>query len=363
MNKKLRTLGAELTSEKMRIGFMSESEIVAYVVTELESELESSERKVTDKVALVKDVGDLVAKHFSKQRIIEASWAEPTDCDRLDWVFSYLEATGVAARQNFGCCGNCNPGETDHLLGSGPKARPYVACFYYGPPHAETVPDSGWLQFEYGTREDKPEDMRRVGLRFMRAALLAGLTPKWSGHHKERIRLQIDWKRRLVSTYKFQPAGTPDPSLANGQLYKALGDWDDDESGIQFSPMPEYVKQALKREEEEAAIAESMTGPIGIPCPCPGCNGELFRFVSTKMRSTYFRCTREKCSFGNVRAAPLLKGGPLGTGRCPNCNFLLGLFSSKYQATVIKCLNSNCTFIQEAAPDDIAVEAYSFSRR
>lgn len=325
----------------VRSGFMSAEQITQDVSSRVE--------------APDSEVAPLVAERMADQEKAEASWSEPTDCDRLDWVFKYLEATGIAARQNFTCCGTCAPGETDHLMRSGSADQPFVGCVYYGRTQAEGAPETGWLQVEYGTIKDLPEEMRRVGMRFMKAAGLAGLAPKWSGHPIERIRIKLNWQRRLFSTAKFQPEGAPDLSQVGTSLYKELGPWDDDDAGVVFSPMPDYVKEVLQRKEDAKALAAKLTGPIGMRCPTDGCNGELFRLVKPE-KGTRFACLNQ-CSLPMFQDAPLTSGGPLGNGRCPQCGFLLVRTQSKYLPSVIKCLSEDCSFEQPATDLDVAVEA------
>lgn len=198
----------------------------------------------------------------------EQEWVDPTDNDRLDWVFDYLEETGIAARQNYWCCQTCaNAGIQTELRDSDASEKPYVGFVYYDQQSLEAAMAGAYFsvafgaykqaskeaEFEYVERlgaYDQTHDgqpvgfydvnvetyrasqfhfipvaspdlnARRVAARFMDAAILAGLEPIWNGAASLKIQLKVKWEHRRSTSCEFKPDGAPD--LSHG-LYRPLG--------------------------------------------------------------------------------------------------------------------------------------------
>jgi hypothetical protein len=58
----------------------------------------------------------ITAELLEERRRLESAWAEPTDCDKLDWAFEELNRCGIVARQNLPCCITC--GKAEEPLGA-----------------------------------------------------------------------------------------------------------------------------------------------------------------------------------------------------------------------------------------------------
>lgn len=75
---------------------------------------------------------------------------------------------------------------------------------------------------------------------------------------------------------------------------------------------------------------------IGISCPKEGCSGEIIR-KKTKKGRTFYGCSNyPKCSFVTWNK-PINK-------RCPRCNSILVISSSKKSGLYFKCSNSDCDY-------------------
>ncbi|MBL8546833.1 MAG: hypothetical protein JNL81_10230 [Hyphomonadaceae bacterium] len=135
------------------------------------------------------------------QRDEEKQWKERTDCDRLDAAFAELDATGIAARQDFLCCQTCGvaamPEEFERMKQAGQEPRGYI--FYHGQDTERGVEGMGvYLSFGHVTFD---EDERAVAIAREVVAVLQrhGLKPDWDGTFGQRILLPLTWRRRFSS--------------------------------------------------------------------------------------------------------------------------------------------------------------------
>lgn len=139
----------------------------------------------------------LLRQALAEQRAAERLWPDETDCDRLDAAFAALEESGVIARQNFSCCGNCGATEIwDEVRAAedaGGAARGYA---FYHMQDTESAVDGGGLYLNYGAC-DEGEDAALAVAREIVAELEAhGLETRWDGSWDQRIGVALDWKRR-----------------------------------------------------------------------------------------------------------------------------------------------------------------------
>lgn len=134
---------------------------------------------------------ELLAAHRAEQ----ATWATPTDCDRLDAAFDAMQRRGVVARQNFSCCSNCGhaemPGEIEAM---GPNAH-VVGYAFYHMQDTESAAEGGGIYVKYGSVETGGEVA--VGEVIAEELRRAGLKVEWDGDPSRAIGVvEIDWKRR-----------------------------------------------------------------------------------------------------------------------------------------------------------------------
>src|SRR5262245_10557450 len=92
-------------------------ELHAYIRRDIAAGFESPEAIVESVVDLLREEADPAVLPPHARRMVreileeplreQASWPQPTDCDRLDSAFAALELVGIVCRQHFSCCGTC----------------------------------------------------------------------------------------------------------------------------------------------------------------------------------------------------------------------------------------------------------------
>lgn len=319
-----------LVDLEVRAGFSSAQEIVSSVVAALGTDGQ-------EKSKIEKSVTRLTNERLEQHKEVERCWIDATDCDRLDWVFAYLEKTGIAARQNYWCCQTCGTSAIAFASREAvARGKPYVGFIYYHEQDLENALDTGYLRLTYGIQdglalddedaigcngeviftgsangaqtggagnisgtddkaetEDSDDDLNihRVGARFVKAAALAGLDVRWSGDIDERIRIKMNWhRRRFTPTGKFEPGNAPNLS---SDLHKALGP--DDDTGIQYTPLTakqqqdkEKWRQLQKEREKETKERLAQTRPASGKY-CQTCKSELI--IHPGRYGDYLICT------------------------------------------------------------------------
>jgi hypothetical protein len=277
ISEELKSRVLERIEYEVRAGFRAYDDIIIGSTHDLRSldkelaELARSEHGWNE----VKEVVTVLTNE-SIERLLaeEEQWVAPTDNDRLDWAFEYLEKTGIAARQDYWCCQTCaNAGIATEMKDS-PAEKPYVGFVYYHEQELESAMAGHYFNLAYGANKeeskrpdkeyymrrevyskqpdgrppaagqppidyydvnvetyraskfqfipvDSPDlDTRRVGSRIMDALIVAGLEPVWNGSASVKVKLKVKWRRRRSTSYKFKPGGAPDLS---DDLYKPLG--------------------------------------------------------------------------------------------------------------------------------------------
>jgi|AGTN01.1.fsa_nt_gi hypothetical protein len=211
----------------------------------------------------------------------EETWDGPTDNDRLNWVFDYLEKTGIAAQQNFWCCQTCANAGINTIMKNAPSQRPYFGFVYFHEQDTEYAVKDGMLTIAFGANPELGEQAwidyktrqesyarkankkrvpfydvnveiirddnlqfiplesrdlmaRRVGARFMNTAILAGLDAVWDGSADRKIKLPFQWRQRRSTASQFVPEYFEDESTDH--LYRGLGVEDDPEQFLSCDP-------------------------------------------------------------------------------------------------------------------------------
>lgn len=332
---------------RMKIGFESPGEIAKAAFDELVSEYPDQNESTLQEIAVA-----LAGESLNQHEESEAAWTEPTDCDRLDWLFAYLESTGVAARQNFWCCQTCATSAMHSEISASDKE--YVGFVYFHAQDSERAANGGPLTMTYGADDDEDENIRRVGIRLMKAASIAGLKIIWSGDTNERIKIKMDWKRRRISQNKFAPVHEPDSS------YRPLGANDDDSSDLEFTALtPKQeggLKAAIRFHEQRASSARKLVESEAglqenknrLDCPRQGCGGVIIEKQSSGGKRFYVCTKKEENNCPNAYwYPPLLPQGSTEGNLCPQCKEIL-LFKQLKSGTTIACSAKECDFRQYA---------------
>lgn len=143
----------------------------------------------------------LVAQQFeivsAQRRALEFSWTEDTDCDRLDAAFKDLNARGIVARQDFTCCGNCGLAEIENVISevkqAGKEVRGY--SFFHAQDTDSAVEGMG-LYLYYGDDAGTVDGALAIGREICEVLDGAGLKTVWDGELRNRIHVQLDWRKR-----------------------------------------------------------------------------------------------------------------------------------------------------------------------
>ncbi|MEV4604307.1 hypothetical protein AB0K15_44005 [Amycolatopsis sp. NPDC049253] len=122
----------------------------------------------------------------------QRTWPPVTDPDRVLAAFSALAAEGVVARADFACCQNC--GLTEIGAEATPGDRGFV--FFHQQDTARAV-DGGELLLSYGRLADSPTATAAVGQVVAAALRAQDLSVTWDGSPEERIRVDLEWRKRL----------------------------------------------------------------------------------------------------------------------------------------------------------------------
>jgi hypothetical protein len=142
----------------------------------------------------------MVREILEEQLREQASWPQPTDCDRLDTAFAALEQVGIVCRQHFSCCGTCGSGEIwDEMEAARAGGRDVRGYAFYHVQDTESAVEGGGLYLNYGAVAEG-EDAALV-LAHEIVALLEqhGLHTHWNGEWSRRVGVALDWKRRRTA--------------------------------------------------------------------------------------------------------------------------------------------------------------------
>jgi hypothetical protein len=183
----------EYAARDVAAGFRSEREIIASVTDMLSDDFEAAKIEAL--------VVQRTQYYFEQHATNEATWSEPTDCDRLDLAFAALETRGVICRQDFSCCGNCGSGEIltemEDVRSKGLSARGYA---FYHIQDTERAVDGGGVYLSFGSEEKGRAASECIAREICSALNSHGLTTEWNGSADQRILVKLDWKRRRIPT-------------------------------------------------------------------------------------------------------------------------------------------------------------------
>jgi len=181
---------AQMIDVQVRTGFRDFDEILGYA-DDLAQESENPG-------PLRGFAAELLSAAWRKQRFAEQSWVGRTDCERLDQAFDELEATGIVARQDFTCCGNCGVaeigGEAQIVEQRGVKVRGYA---FYHQLDTESAVEGRGVYLSYGSAGGGEAASLAIGREIVSVLESQGLAPRWDGSLAKRIELPLEWRRRF----------------------------------------------------------------------------------------------------------------------------------------------------------------------
>jgi hypothetical protein len=178
----------------VRAGFYTRERLVEIICEEMYSpgELERA------------DVENAVDEAWSALVAEQKSWPAETDCDRLDRVFTSLNAAGVIALQNAGITQSDGYEDVreryDHLrAGSGDASNIMGYCFYHGQDLNHAV-QGGHLYLAFGPMDPRQEETEgpRVGQHIVATLTKEGFNVEWNGEFSTRILVTgMKWMKRI----------------------------------------------------------------------------------------------------------------------------------------------------------------------
>ncbi len=137
---------------------------------------------------------EAIAAHLQAQ----ATWPEVTDCDRLDDAMGELTRGGIVCRQNFSCCGPCGEAEIGAEMEAEREAGLDIRGYaFYHLQDTEAATEGRGLNLHYGAVEEGEAATLRIGHEIIDALQRHGLNIHWNQDPNTRIKIHLDWKRRL----------------------------------------------------------------------------------------------------------------------------------------------------------------------
>ncbi len=172
-------------------GFPTEEQVVELVMKALDGSPDDKE--------LLEDVRKLTKQEIRQHLYIQNSWVKKTDCDKIDDVFSALEAEGILARQNLAVHEKSGRDEIRKLVKSEDGERD--GFVFYTAQDTENAVEFGQLSLSFGAFSGSGENTLDIGRKVVSALQAAGFQVEWSGEPNDRIELpEFDWKKRRVET-------------------------------------------------------------------------------------------------------------------------------------------------------------------
>ncbi|MDI9240319.1 hypothetical protein QLQ15_15530 [Lysobacter sp. LF1] len=141
----------------------------------------------------------ILEDEISAYRTDSAAWPALTDHDRLEQAFATLESQGVVCRQNFTCCGTCGVAEIgEEMRATRERGGAVQGYAFFHMQDTESAIDGHGLYLNYGAVEEDETAAKSVARSIVAAMSAAGLPVEWDGDWGKRIRVGLQWQRRLA---------------------------------------------------------------------------------------------------------------------------------------------------------------------
>ncbi|MFB7124490.1 DUF6891 domain-containing protein [Kitasatospora sp. NPDC056273] len=148
-----------------------------------------------DRRPLSRPQAEQLADRLWLERVGEQTgWIGETDPERLARAFAALEAGGITAREDFGCCRSC--GDAEIAEAGEADARGFV---YFHAQGTESAALGHGLSLLYGGFDGSPAATAAVGKEVVAALAEAGLPTVWNGDPSQAVEIRpLLWRRRLA---------------------------------------------------------------------------------------------------------------------------------------------------------------------
>jgi hypothetical protein len=171
-------------------GYSTEDEMVEAAIDDFECEFDQGNWEERAR-AMARTV---MNAHMEEQK----KWPAVTDCDKLDAAFDQLSKKDVLARHNYWCCSNCATTAIDdevneHIVNFGQRIKGFV---YYHSQDTDLATENGALYLGYGSSCRTNAETIAVGKMIVDALNAQNLNTTWKGTAKDRIIVNVNWKRR-----------------------------------------------------------------------------------------------------------------------------------------------------------------------
>ncbi len=181
-----------LVTLEVKGGFGDRDEIIERVLETLEMDMDDFDPDDFEPM-----VAQSTDEYLKAHQLEQATWTEPTDCDRLDAVFAELEAAGILVGQNYGETQDDAIADLSEVFDEHPETENLRGYVFYTHQDLERVIENGLLALGFGMANDDGPDAIEVGKIILEAFKQAGFQVKWNGKLNARIEVtQIDWKKR-----------------------------------------------------------------------------------------------------------------------------------------------------------------------
>jgi hypothetical protein len=141
-------------------------------------------------------VARLTDEQLQTHRLEQTTWAQTTDCDRLDAVFAGLERDGFLVGPDFGYTQDAALADLSEVMDAHDHPEDLRGYVFYTRQDLERVMETGSLMLGFGMVNDSPS-ATEVGKIIAEAFKQAGFQLEWNGKTNARIGVVgIDWKKR-----------------------------------------------------------------------------------------------------------------------------------------------------------------------
>jgi len=183
---------ADCAADLVRAGFIPRDAIIELLAEEAEEELD-----LDDDADLTSALAPIADRAINDLRAEQATWPETTDCDRLDIAFESLRAEGYFARHHYACCQTCGLFDMAiELDDAAMREQPAAGFVFYHEQDTELAVDGYGLWLTYGSNDPGPDAHLAAGRHIVESLGAHGLDVDWSGDLRQRIRVDLDWRRR-----------------------------------------------------------------------------------------------------------------------------------------------------------------------
>lgn len=186
-------------AERVRQGFDSRDSMLESLADSVQDEYDVE----VPRQDATRIVDEELLLHYDRQ----STWADPTDCDKLDAAFEELEAQGVVARQHFTCCSTCGEAEIGGEMAEvEEEGQNVVGYAFYHMQDTERGMNGGTIFIKFGAVEQNDEAHERIGRAIAITLETHTLPVSWDGTVASAVGVTLaDWRKRRENELPLTP--------------------------------------------------------------------------------------------------------------------------------------------------------------